>query len=77
MSPRRFTAPVVGSGGCRQADLRGIGFHGLGLRGAAWQGADARGVRDRVVRCRLAFWSGLTKSPGRGQRGTDPSGADA
>ena len=23
MSPRRFTAPAVGGGGCRQADLRG------------------------------------------------------
>ena len=44
MSPRRFTAPAVGSGGCRQADLRGIGFHGQGMRGAAWQGVDTRGV---------------------------------
>ena len=77
MSPRRFTAPAVGSGGCRQADLRGIGFHGQGMRGAAWQGADARGVRDRVARCRAVFWSGLTKDPGRGQPGADPSGADA
>jgi len=77
VSPRRFTAPAVGAGGCRQADLRGRGFHGRNLRGAAWGGADSRGVRDRVVRCRLAFWSGLTKKPGRGQRGDDPSGADA
>jgi hypothetical protein len=77
VSPRRFTAPAVGGGGCRQADLRGRGFHGRGLRGAAWGGADSRGVRDRVVRCRAVFWSGLTKDPGRGHRGADPSGADA
>ena len=77
MSPRRFTAPAVGGGGCRQADLRGRGFHGRGLRGAAWGGADSRGVRDRVIRCRAVFWSGVTKDPGPGQRGADPSGADA
>ena len=77
MSPRRFTAPAVGSGGCRQADLRGIGFHGQGMRGAAWQGADARGVRDRVVRCRLTFWSGITKRTGPGETGPDTSGASA
>ena len=77
MSPRRFTAPAVGSGGCRQADLRGIGFHGQGMRGAAWQGADARGVRDRVVRCRLTFWSGIRKRTGQGESGPDTSGATA
>ena len=77
MSPRRFTAPSVGSGGCRQADLRGIGFHGRGMRGAAWQGADSRGVRDRVVRCRLTFWSGIRKRTGPGESGPDTSGASA
>ncbi len=77
MSPRRFTAPAVGSGGCRQADLRGTGFHGRGMRGAAWQGADARGVRDRVVRCRLTFWSGIRKRISPGDSGPDTSGASA
>ena len=76
MSPRRFTAPAVGAGGCRPADMRGIGFHGRGLAGAAWAGVSSRGVYDRQVRCRLAFWSGLRRrSPGRDQRGPDTSGA--
>ena len=75
MSPRRFTAPAVGTGGCRLADLRGMSFHGHGVRGAAWAGADKRGVRDRVVHCRLVFWSGIRGRPSRGSRGADPSGA--
>jgi len=54
VSPRRFTAPAVGSGGCRQADLRGIGFHGRGVRGAAWQGADYIRTHD-VAAARDAF----------------------
>jgi hypothetical protein len=69
VSPRRFTAPAVGTGGCRPSDLRGASFHGHGVRGAAWAGADKRGVRDRVVRCGLVFWSGITRRPGgRGRR---------
>lgn len=76
MSPRRFTAPAVGAGGCRPTDMRGPGFHGRGLSGAAWAGASSRGVYDRAVRCQLAFWSGIRKrSPGRDQRGPDTSGA--
>jgi len=77
MSPRRFTAPAVGSGGCRSADLRGVRLHGGGVLGGAWEGADARGVRDRVVRCGLGFWSGIGRRPGRSSRGTDTSGAGA
>ena len=77
MSPRRFTAPAVGAGGCRPADMRGIGFHGGGVSGAAWAGASSRGVRDRPVRCRQLFWSGIRKSrPGR-DRDTGTSGAGA
>jgi hypothetical protein len=76
VSPRRFTGPAVGSGGCRQADLRGVRLHGGDVRGGAWEGADSRGVRDRVLRCRLAFWSGIGRRPGRSSRGTDTSGAD-
>jgi hypothetical protein len=63
MSPRRFTAPAFGAGGCRAADLRGIGFHGRGVSGAAWAGARCRGVPDRPVRCGLAFWSGIRRRP--------------
>ena len=77
MSPRRFTAPAVGAGGCRPYEVRGASFHGRGVRGAAWGGADKRGVRDRVVRCGLVFWSGIRRRPGRGSRGADSSGAGA
>jgi hypothetical protein len=67
---------AFGAGGCRPADLRGIGFHGRGLSGAAWAGSSSRGVYDRQVRCRLAFWSGIRRrSQGRGKRGPDTSGA--
>jgi hypothetical protein len=45
MNPRRFTAPVVGAGGCRAADLRGIGFHGRGVSDAAWAGVANDGAR--------------------------------
>jgi hypothetical protein len=76
VSPRRFTTPAVGAGGCRPAELRGSGFHGRGLSGAAWAGASARGVYDRPVHCRQTFWSGIRKrSSGRDQRGPDSSGA--
>lgn len=80
MSPRRFTVPVVGAGGCRPADLHGIRtLHGHGVRGAAWAGSSTgTGDRDRVVRCRLAFWSGIRRNrPGRGQAPDDTSGAGA
>jgi hypothetical protein len=74
MSPRRFTAPAVGAGGCRPTDMRGIGFHGRGLSGAVWAGASSRGVYERPVRCRHTFGSGIgRRSPGRGQRGPDTS----
>jgi hypothetical protein len=72
VSPRRFTAPAVGSGGCRPADLRGLRTHGRGVLGGAWEGAGSRGVRDRVIRCRLSFWAGIDRRPGRGQRGSAP-----
>jgi len=56
--------------------MRGIGFHGRGLSGAAWAGASSHGVYDRPVRCRLPFWSGVSRRPpGRDQRGPDTSGA--
>jgi hypothetical protein len=75
MSPRKFTTPAVGAGGCRPAALRGIGFHGRGVSGAAWAGASSRGVRDRPLRCRQVFWSGIRKArPGR-ERGSGSSGA--
>ena len=50
MSPRRFTAPAFGAGGCRPADLRGIGFHGRGVSGEAIADAMAefRGVLRRL-----------------------------
>jgi hypothetical protein len=78
VSPRRFTVPAVGAGGCRPFDLHGLRtWHGRGVRGAAWAGSNAHGVRDRVPRCCLAFYSGISWRPPRDSRPDDDSGADA
>jgi hypothetical protein len=79
VSPRRFTVPVVGAGGCRPFDLHGLRtWHGRGVRGAAWAGSNTHGVRDRVPRCSFAFWSGIRNRPSSGGGSPDDtSGADA